>query len=259
MSALAAARTNLVNKGSNIGTAIGYKAAASQTFYHGALVALNASGYLVPASSTAGLRVVGIADLQGQPNVVSSATLGATVISVLTGIFPFACGTSTDALTIADLGNQVYALDDQTVGRLPGSGRAPAGQLIKVDGANFYVAIGFSTPRLSQADGGGTVYQGHGSVEALVAAGAISVATQITTLNLPTGAQAFTLADGLFKGQRKTVIVVAIAGSPVGTITPATPSGFATVTTLGAVGDSVEFIWTGTAWIIASSFGCTFT
>ena len=33
MSALAAARTNLTNKGSNIGTAIGYKAAASQTFW----------------------------------------------------------------------------------------------------------------------------------------------------------------------------------------------------------------------------------
>ncbi len=257
MSALAAARTNLTNKGSNIGTAIGYKAAASQTFYHGALVGLNSAGYLVPAAATAGLRIKGICDLQGQSSVVSSATLGATVISVLGGIFPFASGTSTDALTIADLGNLVYALDDQTVGRLPTAGRSVAGVLEKVDGANFYVFVGPMAPRAA-IKGAGTAYQGDGSTAALASPGAIDVTANVTLLTTD-GTDAITMPDGLFKGQVLIVTLVAGTNTPIGTITPATPSGFATVTAFGAVGDSAMFIWTGAAWVLGPTFGVTFT
>lgn len=259
MTALAAPRADVSNKGPIVGT-FGWPTKATQLFYNGALVALGTDGYARPAATTAGMRVVGIAELA---NLLSKDTTGladgAYVIPVKAGVFPFKIGLTTDALTQADVGNDVFVLDDQTVGRLPGAGRPIAGQLFKIDGSLAYVGIGVDLPRRPGASQG-SAYQGAGSVEAGVASGAISVATEITTLNLATGAQALTLANGLFIGQRKTVVVIAIAGSPVGTITPATPSGFATVTALGAVGDSVELIWAGAgAWYLASSFGCTFT
>lgn len=258
MSALTAARQNVSNKGTVIGTLIGYKAAASQTFFHNGKVAVNAAGYLVPASSTAGLRVVGIADLQGQGSVVSSAVAGATVILVATGIFPFFSGTGSDAVTQADEMNDVYCMDDQTISRLPGAGRPISGQLIKIDGGLFFVRVGPEISRVGAAASAGTAFQGKGSIETGVASGAVSVATELTTLNLANGAAALTLANGLFIGQRKTIVVAGITGTPNATLTPATPSGFATVSALGALGDSVELIWanpTSPAWYIASSNG----
>lgn len=95
-----------------------------------------------------------------------------------------------------------------------------------------------------------------GGVETLTAAGAISVAVRNTKLNV-TGTTAYTLANGTFAGQRKTVTVVAGASTPAGTITPATPSGFATVAAFGAIGDSCEFIWDGAAWMLGPNVGVT--
>ncbi|MES1205017.1 MAG: hypothetical protein ABUS79_03690 [Pseudomonadota bacterium] len=260
MSALAAARTNVSNKGKLIQT-IGYKCKASTTFYSGALVAVDTTGYLVPATTTAGHRVVGWVELSNAISFVSAAVDGTDSLEVRTGIVPMFMGTSTDLPTIADVGRKVYALDDQTVSRLPGAGRPVAGELVKIEGSLAYIGIGFYTPNFAADDSGsgGSAYQGDGTVAATAAPGAISVATAITTLAVD-GTDAYTLADGLFLGQRKTCVVISGANTPVGTITPATPSGFATVTALGAVGDSVEFIWGGAgAWYIASSFGCTFT
>lgn len=260
MSALAAARTNLSNKGTIIGTAIGYKAAASQTFYDGGLVSTNSAGYLIPTTTVAGTRVRGVADLANAGTLSSSATLGATVVSVKTGIFPFACGTSTDAVTIADIGAPMYALDDQTVSRLPGAGRPIVGELIKVEGTLFYVGIGFAVQNDAGSIGGGTAYQGRGSLDAVAAPGALSVNTEITTLAVD-GTDAYTLANGLFLGQRKVVTVISGANTPVGTITPATPAGYATVTGLGVAGEGCEFIWGGAgAWyLVGLTAGVTIT
>jgi hypothetical protein len=258
MTALAAARFDLSNKGPTP-FSIGYKAEASQTFYNGAMVAKNSSGYLVPAATTAGLRVVGVCDLGNKNSVLSSSTQGDTVINVRSGIFAMKSGTSTDAVTIADLENDVYVLDDQTISRLPGSGRAIAGVLKKIEGSLFHIAIGTGTAAPSRSGaGGGTAYQGAGSTETISSAGALSVNTEISLVSV-TGTTAYTLADGLFKGQRKIVTCTAGASTPVGTVTPATPSGFATVTAIGAAGDSVELIWTGAAWVLGPSFGVTFT
>jgi hypothetical protein len=96
------------------------------------------------------------------------------------------------------------------------------------------------------------------AIENIAAAGALSVSKRNSLLAVD-GTTAYTLADGTFVGQRKTCTVISGANTPLGTITPAHPSGFATVTALGAKGDSVEFMWTGAAWIITSSQGVTIT
>lgn len=262
MTALAAPAANFGNKGP-IAYTKGRKTKASQTFYAHALACIDTAGYLVPGASTAGLRVAGVVDLDDKDVFVSTAVDGADTVKTKWGVFPFKIGTSTDALTIADLGNDVFVMDDQTVGRTDGAvGRPVAGHLVAltnnvgddVNSGATYAWVSVGGHRL--ANQGFNV--GKGSVEAVAAPGAISVATEITTLAVD-GTDAYTLANGLYKGQRKVCVVISGANTPIGTITPATPSGFATVTALGAVGDSVEFIWTGAAWVIASSFGCTFT
>jgi hypothetical protein len=78
-------------------------------------------------------------------------------------------------------------------------------------------------------------------------AGAISVVTRTTRFTSTGAAQALTLANGAYIGQRKTVMHEVDGGS--GVITPATPVGFATAT-LTAVRDWVEFEWNGAAWFV---------
>lgn len=256
MSALSAARTNISNKG-QILYSIGHKTAASQTFYNGAMVALSAAGKLVPAATTASQRVVGVVDLG---NLNSYASALDDELSVKVGIFPFANGTSTDACTDADAGNMVYVLDDQTVSRLPGAGRPIAGQLVKIENSLCYVSGVHIFPGGNTGLGAGTLWQGMGSMEDVAAPGALSVLTHITRLTTIDGTDAFTLAAGLFVGQPKAVIVNVVgANTPVGTVTPSPATTPATVTALGALGDSAEWVWNGSLWVLVSSFGCTFT
>ncbi len=259
MSALSAARTDISNKGP-IFTTIGYKAKASKVFYNGALVAVDTGGYLVPANKTAGQRVVGVCDLD---NLTSKDTTGTSdgdvVIKVKAGVFPFACGTSTNALTIADLYKQVYVEDDQTVNRLPGTTAVVAGYLVKVEGTQFFVAVGVGAGSPGAvAASASTAWQGAGSVETVSAPGAISPNTHITLLSAIDGTDAFTMADGLFIGQQK-IVEVSVAGTntPIGTVTPATPVGHANVTAFGGLGDSAIWTWTSTGWVLSASFGVT--
>lgn len=95
-------------------------------------------------------------------------------------------------------------------------------------------------------------------VNAIAAPGAINPAFRYHTLAVD-GTDAFTLADGTYIGQVVNVFCLAGTNIPVGTITPATPLGYATVSSLGALGDSVRFEWNGSGWIVTASFGVTFT
>src|SRR4051812_17995770 len=121
MTALAAHRTDFENKGPIINT-IGYKAKATVVFYNGAMVMLGTDGYLRPATTTAGGLVVGCCDLGNLDKIDTTGTSdGDVTIKVLAGVMPQHIGTSTDAVTIADLGHDVYVLDDNTISRLPGT------------------------------------------------------------------------------------------------------------------------------------------
>ena len=106
--------------------------AASTTVYAGALVAQNASGNAVPASDAAGLVVLGRAE----------ATVSAgDVLVIRRGAFLFDNGTSTEALTVADIGADCYVVDDQTVGKLGGTNRVKAGKVLDVTDDGVAVLI----------------------------------------------------------------------------------------------------------------------
>lgn len=235
---------------------------ASVVVYDGALIVMSA-GYGKPGVAGLGLQAVGVARLP-----VASYTGGATdganfvgtnfnQIKVEQGVFRLNNSASGDLIAQANVGQICYVVDDQTVALTNGTGtRSPAGVIMEVDAGGVWVSLSQQIP--AAAANAGTAYQGNGSIEAVSAAGAISVNTEITTLAV-TGTTAYTLANGLFPGQKKTVTVISGATTPIGTITPTAPSGFATVTALGVLGDSVQLIWTGAAWILGPSFGVTFT
>ena len=78
----------------------------------------------------------------------------------------------------------------------------------------------------------------------------LTVRTSLLTVS---GTMAFTLTDGTYLGQRKRVQCVSAASTPLGVLTinsPETASGLvcAGTFTFAAVGQAVDFLWTGSKW-----------
>jgi hypothetical protein len=82
--------------------------------------------------------------------------------------------------------------------------------------------------------------------QALSGAGAVNVTTYFTAWTT-TAAQAGTLADGTFKGQRKAIQLVVDGGD--GTLTPVSLAGGTTIVFSNA-GDRVELVWDGDEWVV---------
>lgn len=86
--------------------------------------------------------------------------------------------------------------------------------------------------------------------QALSGAGAIDPAIGFTVVTT-TGANALTLANGTQVGQTKEILLTVDGGD--GTLTPTSLSGGTTIT-FSAVGDYVELVWNGTAWVVVKRF-----
>lgn len=109
---------------------------AATTLYAGALACLDASGWLVPGSTSTTLKAVG----RNERKVVNSGANGAVSADVKTGVFRFANSGSTDAITTADIGNDCYIVDDQTVAKTNGGAtRSVAGKIFDVDAQGVWV------------------------------------------------------------------------------------------------------------------------
>lgn len=241
MTALAADR-KIDNKWT--GRSIALKVAATTIIYKGALVAVNTAGYAVPAAATAGLRVVGVA----QSKVDNSAGIdGAKETHVVTGVFGFK--NDADAVAQADVGRPCYVQDDQTVQDENGGSAVVAGIVDRIDGSTVFVNV---SPEHSMLNG-----QQFSGIET-VTSGALSLLTR-TSLVSVTGTQAYTLAAGLFEGQRKTVRVIVAASTPDGTLTP-TAFADGTSLDLDAVNEVVELEYHDTGgWRVVHITGATIT
>ncbi len=87
-----------------------------------------------------------------------------------------------------------------------------------------------------------------------VTSGALGVTTRTTFLSV-TGTVAYTLANGTFQGQRKSLRCTVAATSPAGTLTPTTVTGFTSIL-FDAVEDAVELEWyTTSGWHIVKING----
>lgn len=107
---------------------------------------------------------------------------------------------------------------------------------------------------INLSNSNGTVLGGYyyAAPQALSGAGAISVTTYKTNVTT-TGANALTLADGTFIGQRKCIQLIVDGGD--GTLTPTNLSGGTTIT-FADVGDRAELLWNGANWIAIDLYNC---
>jgi len=111
---------------------------AATKIFAGTMVQKNASGYAVPASATAANVTIGIAEVQVDNSAGADGDLTISPRRKVVGVF--ANSTSTDTITIADIGNSCYVVDDSTVAKTNNSGARPvAGKIVGVDAAGVHV------------------------------------------------------------------------------------------------------------------------
>ncbi len=113
--------------------------AANATIYKGALVVLDAAGNANRGTTAAGLIVRGVA----KETKVNGATAGVENVASEAGTFRFANSAAGDLIARAEIGDDCYIVDDQTVAKTSGGAtRSIAGKIIDVDAAGVWVAVG---------------------------------------------------------------------------------------------------------------------
>jgi hypothetical protein len=113
--------------------------AAATVIYAGALVMRNAGGYLVKGQTATGLVGVGVADARADN---AAGANGAITARYRAGSFRFANSTAADAITIAEVGDVCYAVDDQTVAKTHATNtRSAAGIIEAVDAQGVWVRL----------------------------------------------------------------------------------------------------------------------
>lgn len=118
------------------GKDFGYPAGAGKKFYAGGIVVLNGA-VAEPGSTALNLRAVGIARAQIDN---TGGAAGAQQVPVARGCFQLANSAAGDAITLADVGNDCYVVDDQTVAKTNGTNtRSVAGKVRDVDSAGVWV------------------------------------------------------------------------------------------------------------------------
>lgn len=108
-----------------------FPVAANVLLYAGVIACISATGFLTPGATAATLKTVGCT--RGRINNTGGAD-GAITGEVERGVFgPFANSTSTDQITLADVGSDGYIVDDSTVAKTSGaSTRSVAGKVYDV-------------------------------------------------------------------------------------------------------------------------------
>lgn len=110
--------------------------AAGANIHAGGITAINAAGYLVPASTSTTLTARGVA----QASVDNSAGAdGDQTVDSDRGVHHFG-NEGTDPVARTDIGSNCYLVDDQTVAKTDGTGtRSIAGKVIDVDANGVWV------------------------------------------------------------------------------------------------------------------------
>ena len=135
MSALTSERDTAARPGTNISL----PAAAAKKFYAGGLAARDASGNATPGATATTIRGVGRVKSTVDN---SSGSAGDLNVEIEKGIFRFGNSASTDEITRADIGNDCYIVDDQTVAKTNGSStRSIAGKVFDVDSLGVWVDL----------------------------------------------------------------------------------------------------------------------
>lgn len=138
MTALSADKTNfkLADKGVR-----SYPVAAGVVIYYGAMVAVDSSGYARPARTSTTDTVIGYNWNDRVDNSTGSA--GAKQVTVRSDRLALVGNSSAgDAIVAADVGDDCYAVDDQTVAKTNGTNtRVRAGKIYSVTSDGVFVSF----------------------------------------------------------------------------------------------------------------------
>lgn len=111
--------------------------AATKKIFEGSLVCLSATGFATPGAVATTLKADGVA-LTTVDN--TSGADGAVSVEVRKGTYRFANSAADDAITRADIGNNCFVVDDQTVAKTNGTNtRSVAGLIVDVDAQGVWV------------------------------------------------------------------------------------------------------------------------
>lgn len=117
---------------------VNFPVKAATKIYSGALVAIDASGWLVPASEDATLKIIGKSAGYADNTDGSNGDLSVDVES--TDIYHWKNSAGGDEITKAHVGRVCYAVDDQTVALTGNAGTRPvAGEIVEVDASGVWV------------------------------------------------------------------------------------------------------------------------
>lgn len=246
MTAQAADRKNVTVAGSGR-ERVGLVAGTTKIF-KGSIIAKNASGFLVPASDTLGLRVVGVA--QEQIDNTAGAD-GALKIKYLTDVTVKMNNDGTSSVAQANLyAGPVYIKDDNTVQASSANGVvAGTAESIESDGTIMV----FVAPEETL---GAELFAAQ--VETVTTATALSAFTRLSMIS-PTGTMAMTLPAGKYKGQAKTIRMIGGSSIPVANVAGAyNTDGTATTSAqFNAAADQLDLIWNGAAWQVINNVSVT--
>lgn len=133
--------TESIDTPTRSGEIVNLPVAAATALFAGGLAALDAAGNAVPASDTAGLKVIGRVEEDADN---SAGAAGDLSVNLRRGVFRFA-NSAGDALTKADVGTAAIVEDDATVG----DGSTPtndivAGLIVAVDADGVWIDTTFA-------------------------------------------------------------------------------------------------------------------
>lgn len=169
------------------GTLFTHPVAASTVIYAGALTAVNSSGYAAPAADSSAQAFAGKADTRADNSAGSNGS--ATVDGHRSGVFEF----NSSGMTQADLNQDAYVVDDNTVGR------GIAAQPVNVTGVALKRiptsrggarSLAYTATGATLAFGGGSaVNVGAGGEFTLTATDGSQILAMVTAGSLPVGDQ----------------------------------------------------------------------
>ncbi|MEO5327269.1 MAG: hypothetical protein H7829_03405 [Magnetococcus sp. THC-1_WYH] len=117
------------NTKSRPGDVFSYPVLTGITIYAGALVVLDANGYAKPAVAATGLITVG----RAEERVVNTGASGSVSVLVRCGVYHYENSAGADEITQAEVGDNCYIVDDQTLAKTDATGtRSVAGRVVAV-------------------------------------------------------------------------------------------------------------------------------
>lgn len=117
-----------------------YPVKAATVIYGGAFVALDASGNAQGGATATTLIAAGRAEERVDN---SAGAAGAKSVRVRRGVFRWNNSAAGDAITAAEIGDDCYIVDDNTVAKTNGGAtRSVAGKIVQVDAKGVWVRTG---------------------------------------------------------------------------------------------------------------------